>query len=106
MPDLTDQIAFVSGTSRGLGESFALTLAKAGADLVVSSRSLASLDKIKAEIEVLGRRCLAVECRRMSPQSRPWSGAAAFRSAVRLRSRSRPRARISQTSLRWGGRWW
>jgi gluconate 5-dehydrogenase len=58
---LTNRIAFVSGTSRGLGEKFALTLAKAGADLVVSSRTLASLDKIKDEIEALGRRCLAVE---------------------------------------------
>ncbi len=58
---LTNRIAFVSGTSRGLGEKFALTLAKAGADLVVSSRTLASLDKIKTEIEALGRRCFAVE---------------------------------------------
>ena len=61
MSDLTNRIAFVSGTSRGLGEKFALTLAKAGADLVVSSRTLASLDKIKGEVEALGRKCLAVE---------------------------------------------
>lgn len=61
MSNLTDRIAFVSGTSRGLGEKFALTLAKAGADLVVSSRTLASLDKIKGEVEALGRKCLAVE---------------------------------------------
>ena len=61
MSDLTNRIAFVSGTSRGLGEKFALTLAKAGADLVVSSRTLASLDKIKEEVEALGRKCLAVE---------------------------------------------
>ena len=61
MPDLSQRIAFVSGTSRGLGEKFALTLAKAGADLVVSSRTLASLEKIKAEVEALGRQCLTVE---------------------------------------------
>jgi gluconate 5-dehydrogenase len=61
MPSLENRIAFVSGTSRGLGEKFALTLARAGADLVVSSRTLSSLDRIKGEIEALGRRCLAVE---------------------------------------------
>ena len=61
MSSLANRIAFVSGTSRGLGEKFALTLAKAGADVVVSSRTLASLDKIKGEIEALGRQCFAVE---------------------------------------------
>ena len=61
MPSLENRIAFVSGTSRGLGEKFALTLAKAGADLVVSSRTLSSLDKIKNEVEALGRKCLPVE---------------------------------------------
>ncbi len=56
--DLSGKIAFVSGTSRGLGERFASTLAKAGADLVITSRTTDSLEKMKAEIESLGRRCL------------------------------------------------
>jgi gluconate 5-dehydrogenase len=58
---LANQVAFVSGTSRGLGERFALTLAKAGADIICTSRTLASLDKIKGEIEALGRKCLPLE---------------------------------------------
>jgi NAD(P)-dependent dehydrogenase (short-subunit alcohol dehydrogenase family) len=61
MSDSPSRIAFVSGTSRGLGEKFALTLAKAGYDLVVTSRTVNSLSGIKAEIEAMGRRCLAVE---------------------------------------------
>ena len=59
--DLTGRVAFVSGTSRGLGERFASTLARAGADLVITSRTLDSLQKMKDEAESLGRKCLAVE---------------------------------------------
>ncbi len=36
--DLTGQVAIVTGTSRGLGQYFARALAKAGADLVITSR--------------------------------------------------------------------
>lgn len=59
--NLQGRVAFVSGTSRGLGERFALTLAQAGADLVCTSRTLDSLNDIQARIEALGRRCLALE---------------------------------------------
>lgn len=60
MFDLTGRTALVTGASRGLGERFAITLAKAGADLVVTSRSLSSLEKITAEIEALGRKCTPI----------------------------------------------
>jgi NAD(P)-dependent dehydrogenase (short-subunit alcohol dehydrogenase family) len=60
MFDLTGRTALVTGASRGLGERFALTLAKAGADLVVTSRTLSSLEKITAEIEALGRKCTPI----------------------------------------------
>ena len=60
MFDLTGRTALVTGASRGLGERFAITLAKAGADVVVTSRSLESLEKIKAEIEAVGRKCYPV----------------------------------------------
>lgn len=60
MFDLTGRTALVTGASRGLGERFALTLAKAGADVVVTSRTVASLEKITAEIEALGRKCTPV----------------------------------------------
>src|ERR1700677_3278794 len=58
--DLTGRVAIVTGTSRGLGQSFARALARAGADLVLTSRQPESLGEFKAEIESLGRRAVAL----------------------------------------------
>jgi NAD(P)-dependent dehydrogenase (short-subunit alcohol dehydrogenase family) len=58
--DLTGKIAFVTGASRGLGKTFALALARAGADVAITSRTLASLDETRHAIEALGRRCYSV----------------------------------------------
>jgi NAD(P)-dependent dehydrogenase (short-subunit alcohol dehydrogenase family) len=59
--DLTGQVALVTGTSRGLGQYFARALAKAGADLVLTSRTRASLAAFEAEIKALGRRAVSLE---------------------------------------------
>ena len=59
--DLSGQVALVTGTSRGLGQYFARALAKAGADLVITSRTLDSLAPFEAEIKALGRRVLPLE---------------------------------------------
>lgn len=59
--DLTGQVAIVTGTSRGLGQYFARALAKAGADLVLTSRRRESLREFEAEINSLGRRCVSLE---------------------------------------------
>lgn len=59
--DLTGQVAIVTGTSRGLGQHFARALAKAGADLVLTSRKRESLAPFAAEIEALGRRTISLE---------------------------------------------
>jgi NAD(P)-dependent dehydrogenase (short-subunit alcohol dehydrogenase family) len=56
--DLTGKVAVVTGASRGLGQYLGRALAKAGADLVITSRKLADLAQFKAEIEDLGRRVL------------------------------------------------
>ena len=55
--DLSGRIALVTGASRGLGRTFALALARAGADVALTSRTLASLEGVQREIEALGRRC-------------------------------------------------
>ena len=61
MFDLTGKTALVSGASRGLGKGFALTLAKAGCDVAITSRTLDSLRDTQAEIEALGRKAIPIE---------------------------------------------
>src|SRR5512138_1819909 len=56
--DLTGRVALVTGTSRGLGQYLGRALAKAGADLVITSRDPARLGGFQAEIEALGRSAL------------------------------------------------
>ena len=59
--DLTGRIALVTGTSRGLGQYMGRALARAGADLVITSRRLADLEPFRAEVEAIGRRAFPVE---------------------------------------------
>jgi len=77
MFSLTGKTAFVSGASRGLGRGFALTLARAGADVAVTSRTLASLQETVDAIEALGRRAvpLALDVRDQSSIAAAAAGA-------------------------------
>lgn len=59
--DLTGQTAIVTGTSRGLGQYFARALARAGADLVLTSRKRATLEPFAEEVRTLGRKAVCVE---------------------------------------------
>ncbi len=59
--DLSGQVAIVTGTSRGLGQYFARALAKAGADLVLTSRKRETLAAFEAEMQALGRRTISLE---------------------------------------------
>jgi NAD(P)-dependent dehydrogenase (short-subunit alcohol dehydrogenase family) len=58
--DLTGKVAIVTGTSRGLGQYLGRALAKAGADLVLTSRDSGALKSFQREIEGMGRRALAL----------------------------------------------
>lgn len=60
--DLSGKIALVTGGSRGLGHAMALGFARAGADVVVTSRKLDACQATAREIEQLGRRALALAC--------------------------------------------
>jgi gluconate 5-dehydrogenase len=59
--DLTGQVAIVTGTSRGLGQYLARALARAGADLVITSRKRDDLAEFEAEVKALGRRAVSLE---------------------------------------------
>ena len=52
--DLSGRVAIVTGTSRGLGQYMARALAKAGADLVLTSRDRDHLQSFESEIKSLG----------------------------------------------------
>src|ERR1035437_5942454 len=56
--DLSGRVAIVTGTSRGLGQYFGRALARAGADLVITSRDPATLAPFQAEIQAFDRRAL------------------------------------------------
>jgi len=65
---LLDQIAVVTGASRGIGRQIAIDFAKAGAHVVVTARSSenapsklpGTIEDTAREVEALGRRALAV----------------------------------------------
>jgi len=59
--DLTGRVAIVTGTSRGLGQIFAAALARAGADLVLTSRKRDSLAQFEQQIKNLGRRAISFD---------------------------------------------
>ncbi len=59
--DLTGKVAIVTGTSRGLGQYLGRALARAGADLVITSRKVESLADFEGEIERIGRKALPLE---------------------------------------------
>jgi NAD(P)-dependent dehydrogenase (short-subunit alcohol dehydrogenase family) len=56
--DLTGKVALITGTSRGLGQHFGRALARAGADLIITSRDPNTLQPFQKEIEAMGRKAL------------------------------------------------
>lgn len=59
---LEGKIALVTGASSGLGVQFAKALARQGADVAIVARRMDRLNDVKAELEDLGVRVLAVQC--------------------------------------------
>lgn len=59
---LTDRVALVTGGGQGIGLAIALGMAKAGADVAVTSRNVANLEKAAQHIRGMGRRSLAIRC--------------------------------------------
>lgn len=52
--DLSGRVALITGASSGLGKQFALTLAKAGAAVVLAGRRVELLKDLRSEIEASG----------------------------------------------------
>jgi enoyl-[acyl-carrier protein] reductase III len=62
MIDLTEQVALVTGSSRGIGRMCALRLAQAGADVVINYvSSRAAAEEVAGRIVAMGRRAAIVK---------------------------------------------
>jgi len=59
---LDGQVAIVTGSGRGIGAATALAFADAGADVVVSARTVAQLEQTAEKVKARGRRALVVPC--------------------------------------------
>ncbi|MDP3712195.1 MAG: SDR family oxidoreductase [Mycobacteriales bacterium] len=57
---LDGKVAVVTGAGRGIGAASALALAEAGADVVLSARTVDQLQVVAEQVEALGRRALVV----------------------------------------------
>jgi NAD(P)-dependent dehydrogenase (short-subunit alcohol dehydrogenase family) len=54
MASLSGKVALVTGASRGLGQAFALHLAKAGAHVIATARTQGGLEELDDEIKKIG----------------------------------------------------
>lgn len=57
---LEGKVSIVTGGGRGLGRAIALTLAEAGADIVVASRTVGELEQTAERVNQFGRKCLTI----------------------------------------------
>jgi 7-alpha-hydroxysteroid dehydrogenase len=58
--DLTDRVAIVTGAGKGIGAATAVTLARSGADVVLTARTAADLAAIADQVRSHGRRAVEV----------------------------------------------
>lgn len=59
---LAGRVGLITGGGTGIGRGITLALAQSGMDVAIASRKGDHLTPTRAEVEALGRRCLALEC--------------------------------------------
>jgi NAD(P)-dependent dehydrogenase (short-subunit alcohol dehydrogenase family) len=59
---LAGKVALVTGGSRGLGREMVLAFARAGADVVITSRKIDACKEVAAQVEAIGRSAQPVAC--------------------------------------------
>jgi len=81
--NLNGKVAIVTGSSRGIGRSIAVQLAKAGARVVISSRKLAACEDVVMTIRDGGGEAMAI--------------------AANISDKAQVEALVAQTRAAWGG---
>ncbi|MCP4392533.1 MAG: SDR family oxidoreductase [Gammaproteobacteria bacterium] len=54
--------AIITGAAKGMGAAITLTLAREGADVVLTARDTAALEDVAQQVEAMGRRALVQAC--------------------------------------------
>jgi len=60
--DLTDKVAIITGSSKGIGESIAKGLAEMGAKVVISSRKQEAVDVVATKFQAAGYEATGIAC--------------------------------------------
>ena len=61
-PDLSGQVAIVTGGGRGIGRAVALALARCKASVIISARTLSEIEAVTEEIRKADGKALFVQC--------------------------------------------
>jgi len=79
---LENKIALVTGASRGIGQTIAVTYAQEGADLIITGRDRQGLEETESAISQTGKSCLSLladlrseeEINRLATDALEWKG--------------------------------
>ena len=61
------KLAYITGSTKGIGKSTAITFAKAGWDLILLSRNLEMMEKLKEELSNTHSKINLVKCDLSNP---------------------------------------
>jgi NAD(P)-dependent dehydrogenase (short-subunit alcohol dehydrogenase family) len=61
IPDLSGKLVLVTGATRGIGRAVAVAAANAGAELIITGRTIGALEEVDDEIKAIGGNATIVE---------------------------------------------